>query len=155
MEKPADSFYRSRNCKFGLHSWCKDCQRSSQRAIYARLKKKANGIRFDTGGRKVLHRDCSVSIYWDSNMLYMLKRHFATTTNAELAELLGVSPRTMIRKARELGLQKDKGWLKGVWQQNSMLGRDECRRNGNSGWLQKGHRFLGNQYTGVLLNKIE
>jgi transcriptional antiterminator len=44
-------------------------------------------------------------------MISTLKRHFPTTKNAELADLLGVSTRTISRKAKELGLIKDESWM--------------------------------------------
>lgn len=154
-EKPETEFYRNRNYKSGRESMCAACALEYKKAEYRRNRMNPDGITVAADGKKYIKKDAKRCIYWDGNMLSMLKKHFPTTLNEEMAEMLGVSQRTMIRKARELGLKKDKGWLKGVWQQNSMLGRDECRRNGNSGWLQKGHRFLGNQYTGVLLNKIE
>ena len=39
-------------------------------------------------------------------MLKLLRDYFPTMTNYSLAKLIGVSHRTMIRKARELGLEK-------------------------------------------------
>jgi DNA-binding Lrp family transcriptional regulator len=44
-------------------------------------------------------------------MLSELKRYFPNSPNREVAELLGVSERTMIRKARELGLVKEKKYI--------------------------------------------
>ena len=43
-------------------------------------------------------------------MLDDLKRLYATTKNEDLVDILGVSQRTLIRKARELGLYKDAAW---------------------------------------------
>ena len=45
-----------------------------------------------------------------------LRRLFPKTLNKEIAEYLGISLRTMIRKARELALQKDPDWLTDVWE---------------------------------------
>lgn len=45
-------------------------------------------------------------IVWTQLQLDTLRRFFPTMFNADLTKLLGVSQRTMIRKARELGLEK-------------------------------------------------
>ena len=39
-------------------------------------------------------------------MIADLKRYFPTTPNKDVADILGVSERTLIRKARELGINK-------------------------------------------------
>jgi hypothetical protein len=53
-------------------------------------------------GRVVVKKGRSMRIHWNQTMIDYLKRNFATTLNDELAEWLGVSLRTMVRKAREL-----------------------------------------------------
>ena len=45
-------------------------------------------------------------VVWTEQMLKLLKDYFPTMTNYSLAKLIGVSHRTMIRKAREMGLEK-------------------------------------------------
>lgn len=50
-------------------------------------------------------------IEWTPDMLETLKKEFPTSYNAELSNALGVSPRSLIRKARELGLDKELGFL--------------------------------------------
>lgn len=55
-------------------------------------------------------------------MLSDLKRHYPTTKNKELAELLGVSERTLVRKARELGIGKNPEWLASVSRTNGFIG---------------------------------
>lgn len=45
-------------------------------------------------------------IVWTDKQLYTLRALFPTMFNRDLAKLIGVSQRTMIRKARELGLSK-------------------------------------------------
>lgn len=89
-------------------------------------------------GRIVEHRGYSTRIFWSTQMLDYLKRHYPTTTNEELAGCLGVSWRTLRRKARELGLQKDPQWLAGVWDTNRRMGHSSMKRNGNAGWFKKG-----------------
>jgi hypothetical protein len=52
-----------------------------------------------------------LSIKWTPHMLQTLRNYFSTSFNKELADELGVSLRTLIRKAREFGLQKEPGFL--------------------------------------------
>ena len=80
----------------------------------------------------------AVRIHWSAQMLDYLRRHFATTMNDELAGCLGVSPRTMIRKARELGLEKDPAWLRDVWEERRRWAHIESRRKGYPGTFRKG-----------------
>ena len=54
-------------------------------------------------------------------MIDWLKRYFSTNINQEIAEELGVSPRTMLRKARELGLKKDQEWLDKIWEERRLM----------------------------------
>lgn len=53
----------------------------------------------------------SLSIEWTSDMLRILRLKFHKTFNADLAKQLRVSQRTLIRKARELNLNKEPGFL--------------------------------------------
>ncbi|MEI6435227.1 MAG: hypothetical protein WCP32_10310 [Bacteroidota bacterium] len=50
-------------------------------------------------------------IIWDRPMLDYLSEHFATQFNCDLADHLKISYRSVIRKARELGLEKEPGFL--------------------------------------------
>ena len=77
-------------------------------------------------------------IYWSSSMLQHLRRHFATTTNADLAIDLGVSVRTLIRKARELGLAKSPEWFSDVSRQHCRVMHAINKIHGNSGMFRKG-----------------
>ena len=89
-------------------------------------------------GRIVVHKGYSTRIYWSTDMLDYLRRHFPTTLNEELAGCLGVSQRTMIRKARELGLKKDEAWLQQVWDERRRLAQAISKRKGYPGCFQKG-----------------
>lgn len=89
-------------------------------------------------GRIVEHNHYATRIFWNTQMLDYLRRHFPTTLNEELAGCLGVSPRTMIRKARELGLEKDSRWLAGIWEERRKLAHSISRRKGNPGGFRKG-----------------
>jgi len=92
-------------------------------------------------GRIVVHHGYSVRIHWSKDMLDYLKQHYATTLNDELAGCLGVSPRTMIRKAMELGLEKDKVWLHGVYEERRKMAQVESKRKGYPGGFKKGVRY--------------
>lgn len=53
----------------------------------------------------------ALSIDWQPEQLRMLKKYFPTSFNKELAKEIGVSWRTLVRKARELGLEKETDFL--------------------------------------------
>lgn len=71
-------------------------------------------------------------------MTDFLKVNFARTLNEDLAGCLGVSPRTVIRKARELGFTKDKSWLAGIWNERRLMAHAEAKRKGYPGSFKKG-----------------
>ena len=84
------------------------------------------------------HDHYAVRFYWSPQMLADLKRHFPTTRNEECAEMLGVSVRTLVRKAREVGVEKDPQWLHGIWNHNRLMGQATTRLHGNRGAFKKG-----------------
>lgn len=101
--------------------------------------KKRDGIYFNEKmGRVVEHRGYSTRIFWNPEMLTYLRRHFPTTLNEELAGCLGVGVRTMIHKARELGLVKDPAWLKAQWDERRKLAHIASKRKGFPGRFVKG-----------------
>ena len=53
----------------------------------------------------------SYGIVWTENMLDLLKTYYPTMTNLSLSRLIGVSMRTLTRKASELGLEKAPDFL--------------------------------------------
>ena len=89
-------------------------------------------------GRVMYHGIHSTSYYWSESMLDYLRRNYATTLNAEIAEHLGMSERTIIRKAREMGLEKDSAWLSSVWQEHVKIGHIVSRCKGYPGTWKKG-----------------
>ena len=89
-------------------------------------------------GRVVVREHYSTSIFWNRQMLDFLKQNFATMLNEELAGCLGVSLRTMIRKARELGLSKDRQWLASIWNERRMMAQVASKRLGYPGSFKKG-----------------
>lgn len=88
--------------------------------------------------RIVVHDGYSTRIFWNETMLSFLRRNYATMLNSELAEWLGVSMRTVIRKARELGLEKDAQWLSAIWDERRAMAVASTKVNGNPGCFRKG-----------------
>lgn len=98
----------------GYSSWCKDCQKQNKREWYDKNHRVPDGIKQDQRtGRLYEHKGLSRRIYWNTRMVDDMKRLYATTKNEDLADIVGVSQRTLIRKARELGLEKDPAWQHG------------------------------------------
>lgn len=91
-------------------------------------------------GRIVVREGYATSIHWNTVMLDYLRTNYATMLNEELSDWLGVSPRTMIRKARQLGLSKDADWLRSVWEERRRMAQAEQKRIGYSGGFKKGER---------------
>lgn len=91
-------------------------------------------------GRMMTKQGHALSIYWSTDKIDYLRRHYPTTVNDELAGCLGVSKRTMIRMARKLGLAKDGSWLKEVRSQNLFVAGVVNRAAGYPGAFKKGHR---------------
>ena len=67
-----------------------------------------------------------IKVVWTKDMLDILKSEFSTSFNRDLATKLGVSIRTIIRKARELNLDKEEFFL-------------ETRRNDITEMARKAH----------------
>lgn len=74
-------------------------------------------------------------------MLDDLKRLYATTKNEDLVDILGVSQRTVIRKARELGLQKDPEWQHGNTMRNLKMMQLENKVHGIKSPFKKGMHY--------------
>lgn len=91
-------------------------------------------------GRTMQHEGYATRIHWSTAMLDYLRRHFPTTTNEEMAGCIGVSPRTLVRKARELGLEKDPAWLSQIWNERRLMAQCVASRKGNPGCFKKGER---------------
>lgn len=95
---------------------------------------------------RVMHTDGKrTTIFWNVDMIDTLKRYFSTTLNDELSGMIGVSPRTMIRKARELGLEKNKVWLYNVWNERRKWAQIASRRKGYPGTFKPGCE-IGKEY---------
>ena len=125
-----------------LSSWCKECQKQNKRDWYNKTRKVPDGIRIDpVTGRKIEHRGLARRIFWDRRMLDDLKRLFATTKNEDLVDIIGVSLRTLIRKARELGLEKNAEWQHNNVMRHQKMASFEARRLGYPGHFKKGEHI--------------
>ena len=134
-------FYR-----FTPGEYCKECNKTYKREQYRKNHKVPDGKFYHPAyDRIVEHKGCSTSIAWSENMLSLMRRHFATTTNDDMADMLGVSPRTVVRKARQMGLDKDKDWLLAVWNERRLMAQAESARKGHPGTFKKGNQ-IGKEY---------
>lgn len=107
--------------------------------------RKKDGLYVGDDGRIYNHQRYKTMIFWSPQMIADLKRYFPTTLNEELAGILNVSPRTMVRKARELGLEKDKVWLRAIWEERRLMAHVESKRRGYPGCFKKGN-MIGVEY---------
>ena len=97
---------------------CKECHRKQKKASYDKYHPQV--YRGDDG-RLLKRSKGHPYIFWNGNMLSDLKRYYPNTKNQELVEILGVSERTLVRKARELGLHKTREYTSRVAKENSIL----------------------------------
>lgn len=89
--------------------------------------------------QRIVERDhYATRIFWSKDMKEYLMRHYSNTLNDELAGCLGVSVRTLVRKARELGLQKDPSWMSKIIEERRMMAHAESKRKGYPGAFKKG-----------------
>lgn len=104
--------------------------------------RKPDGVFYDPDkGRVMEHRGYAKRIYWSGDMLSLLRREFATTLNEELAGMLGVSLRTMLRKAKELGLTKDPQWLAKIWDERRFWAHAMSKKKGYPGCFKPGNQI--------------
>ena len=112
-ELPESEFHKSRRSKDGLASCCKECVSRRQREAYARTRKRPAeyvnkwGQLYEVCG---IGKSRTARLKWTEDMLRTLREKFPATLNADLAAELMVSPTSLHRKARELGLRKEEGF---------------------------------------------
>ena len=88
-----------------------------------------------------------IKIEWTDLMIDILRRKFPTSYNRYIAIELGVSMRSAIRKARELGIDKEQKFLEYRRMEISAMAqtaKPENRNKGNKGWCVPNselHRF--------------
>ena len=141
--KPLGDFYMQKKKKRGKlqpKACCKQCERRIKHERYRRMH--PLGVTYDLEtGRAWRRTGRSRRIEWTSQMLSDLRRLFARTKNEELAGILGVGVRTMVRKARELGLEKDGEWLGRMCRDHIRMAHMMSRAKGYPGRIMPGeHR---------------
>lgn len=114
-------FGRSKDHPDGYDCRCKACRRKEKREWYTRNRKKPDGLFRNARGQLVEHKGNSTKLTWGELRTQDFRRLFPVTKNEDLAIEFGCSPRTIVRKARQMGLKKDPQWLKGVWDKNRVL----------------------------------
>lgn len=126
----------------GYSSWCKDCQKQSKRDWYDQNHRVPDGIKMDLKtGRLMEHQGLARRIFWNRRMIDDLRRLYPTTKNMDLVDILGVSQRTLIRKARELGLHKDPEWQHGNVVRHLHMAQLHNRVYGVKSPFRKGEHF--------------
>lgn len=104
-------------------------------------RKKKDGLYPDLDtGRIWEHKHYANRIHWTAQMLSDLRRFFPVMKNQDVADICGVSQRTMIRKARELGLEKNQQWLHSVWDDHRRMAHLANKAKGYPGGFKKGVR---------------
>ena len=94
---------------------------------------------YKIGLRKNIHSNI---VQWTPERIKLLVTFFPTMFNKPLAKWIGVSLRTMLRKARELGLEKQEGFLEKRRKDISLLASEALRKKQNvSTRFKKGERF--------------
>jgi len=109
-ELPDSEFHKCEQNKDGLASCCKECVGKRQRERYAKTRKRPEEYVNKWGQ---LYEVCDIGksrtarLRWTEGMLRTMSEKFPSTLNADLAAELMVSPSSLYRKARELGLKKE------------------------------------------------
>ena len=127
--KPLSEFYtyKYKGRKY-TRGFCNACDLRKRRERYR--EKHPGGLTYDRDtGKLWLRKGRGRSLVWTSQMLSDMRRLFPTTRNDELAGVLGLAVRTVVRKAREMGLEKDKEWLRTIWKTNIRMGQIDVYRN--------------------------
>ena len=120
---PQETFYPS-----DMHR-CKECHKAEKRERHLAKTKPLYGVTRNEKGQLVSFQGRKKTIHWTGNMLSIMKRYYPVSTNAELSELLNVSVRTVVRKAKEMGLNKSQEWTNRIAKEHSLLGTVERWRN--------------------------
>lgn len=104
----------------GRDHYCKECRKIAYREKYARTRKKPDGV-FSYNGRAMERKGSVLKIYWGEERTKDFKRMFPFHTNAELAIAFCCSERTIDRRAKEMGLEKDSVWLENMRKRNAQI----------------------------------
>ena len=112
---------------------CKHCHSVDKKKWYDKHLKVEPYIKVDpVTGRKIQHVEGGTKprIYWDGNMLYMLRTYYPDSDTKDVADMCGVSLATCQRKARELGITKSKEYLESHLKRIKMLAVNSLKTNG-------------------------
>ena len=91
-------------------------------------------------------RQSRPTIKWSDSMIRLLKDEYPVRFNKELASELGIGWRSLVRKARELGIEKEAGFLESRREIITQLAvkNNHNPNTGRKGWSVPGgedHRF--------------
>ena len=91
---------------------CKECRKKQVNEWYADHRQCQLGVAYSRKlDRVVVNNGVKYSYYWSEAMLKDLKRLYPRTRNADLKIIFNMGERSIVRKARELGLEKDPEWM--------------------------------------------
>lgn len=119
QDLPPEAFYKADKYR------CKECHRKQKKASYDKYHPQ---VYMGDEGRLLKRSQGHPCIFWNGNMLSDLKKHYPNTSNRDMVDLLGVSERTIVRKARELGLEKSDEYVSKVNKGKSFLAHIEKRK---------------------------
>ena len=111
-------FYVSSYCADGRDRICKTCRCKEKRDAYERTCKVPDGRKLNSRGQAVEKNGLSTRLYWSDTKKAEFRRAFPYKRNEDLAIEFGCSLRTIVRRAREMNLEKDHAWLANVWDKN-------------------------------------
>lgn len=98
-------------------------------------------------GQKITHTNGALGIYWSKQMDDDLRRMFPVMSNVDIGEHLGVSQKTVYRRARVLGLQKSPEYLRARSQKGARATKLHNITHGNRGWIKPGeHRSVATEF---------
>lgn len=87
-----------------------------------------------------------IKIHWNNDMLYMLRKYYPITDSNEVADMCGVSLRTVIRKAKELSIKKNPRWIIEKNRRGLFFAKI-ANKKGNTGQFKKGvHSFPDGEF---------
>ncbi len=119
-EKPLSEFYPSKYHNAGYASYCKECSREDWKKRHKPVPK---GVFFDDSTGKLIDRRTPYpQPFWSENMLNILRRYYPISPTREVSELVGLSCKSVTKKAKQLGLSKSREYIQKMNAENGILG---------------------------------